>query len=162
MLTLMFILDDKGNALDTVIAFSLHETAHIITILAFGGKLNYVSFSMCEIDIKTEKEYFCTWQKIIVSLSGPFCNFLLAFLFGGDFATINLIIGSFQLLPVISLDGDCVLEAISVNEKIRKTLSFICCFIFALIGFYILILTKYNFSVLIISLYLICCTCTKQ
>lgn len=155
---LMFLLDNGYNALMSLVSISIHELSHIICILLFGGKLKLMQFSLLEMNIKADEDRLSTFQKFVVAVAGPVSNLILFAIFFGkykDFAMVNLVIACFQLLPINSLDGDKALEMVGISNKTRQRLSFILAFVFAFIGFYILIKTKYNFSVLIISLYLL-------
>lgn len=166
VLTLMFIFDVTGRSLQTILAYIAHELSHIGAIILFGGKIKSMDFSICEMNIKTEKELLSKFERIIVEASGAFANFFLAFIFietAQIFAYTNIIIASFQLLPVVSFDGENILELMGVSLRTRRILSFFVTFMVALLGFYVLLITKYNFSILILSLYLMftCFTCNK-
>ncbi len=85
-------------------------------------------------------------------------NFIVALVFyniNKDFAITNLAVGRFQILPISSLDGSNALEFLGVSKNTRFIISIITAFFFAFIGFMVLIYSKYNFSILAISVYLI-------
>ncbi len=158
----MFLFDETGNVLLSLSVIAIHEITHMIFILFFGGRINEFSMSLCEMNIKTEKEFLASFQKLLISISAPIANIFLAVIFWGsfrEFAQINAIIGVFQLLPIMSSDGDNVLEYLHVSIAVRKGMSFLVCFVVMTIGFALLIESKYNFSLLFISLYLIFTTC---
>ena len=158
VITLMVLFDNKGNSLMSLTAIFLHEFAHIFFIVIFGGKITNFSLCLCEMNIKTEKEFLSKLQNIIISLAGPLMNITLTLLFWNtyiNFAKINLVIGVFQILPIISLDGDAVLENLTVKKSSRKIISFILLFLLFFIGISLLFYSKYNFSLLCVSLYLI-------
>lgn len=165
ILTLMFILDKGHNALMSVTAIMLHELSHIAALLLLGGRIRAVSLSLCHVDINAYKDELSRGSRLLIALSGPGINLIIGFaLFNylKDFALVNLAIGFFQLLPITSLDGDSALEALFVPCKMRKIISLVFCFFTALLGFTVLLNSEYNFSVLIISMYLIFLTLKLQ
>lgn len=158
VVTLMFIFDSGYNALLSVTAMVLHEAAHILMLLLCGGRVAGITLSLCELNIAAEDDLLNARQKLLVALSGPFTNIFLGvglFQLCRAFALTNLIIGFFQLLPISTLDGDNALSALSVSPGKRKLVSLLLAFLFALLGFAVLLQTKYNFSILAISLYLL-------
>lgn len=162
VLCLMFLIDEQSFSLLSLSAFFLHEFTHIFFVVVFGGRVTEFSLSLGEMNIKTEREFLGKIQNIVVSLSAPLLNLLLAILFWEkyrSFAEINAVIGFFQLLPIISLDGDVALESLKVSLFIRKTISFVLIFAFAVLGFALLLYSKYNFTLLFVSFYLLFITC---
>lgn len=74
----------------------------------------------------------------------------------------NLILGFFNILPIESLDGGQILYIFLSNKMqndkaivFLEVISFIILLPLAVIGFYMLLKSKYNFSLLLISCYLI-------
>lgn len=154
----MFLLDDGYNALMSLVSISAHELAHIACLLAFGGSVKHMRFSLVEMNIKANEDRLNNLQKFTVAIAGPLVNIILFLISINEykkFAMVNLVIACFQLLPIESLDGDKALEMMGISSKVRQRLSLVLAFAFALIGFYLLLKTKYNFSVLAISLYLL-------
>lgn len=157
-ITLMFIFDTKLNAFMAAAAFVFHELSHMIFIKIFGGKINSLRFSLIELDIKTETSTFSNIQNFVVAVAGSMMNFVLALAFmqiNPDFSAVNMAVGCFQLLPISTLDGSNALAFLGVSQNVRFNISIVTSFIFAVLGFMVLIYSKYNFSILAISLYLI-------
>ncbi|MCH5354043.1 MAG: hypothetical protein J1E06_11360 [Acutalibacter sp.] len=106
-------------------------------------------------------------KNVLVSLAGPFVN-LLSFgviaLFDRQnhiFALASLALGIFHCLPIEPLDGGLALRAFLSSfletekaEKMTFFISLVLLFPLALLGFLILLRTRYNFSLLLMSLYL--------
>ena len=101
---------------------------------------------------------------VVISLSGPVTNLLVfgIFLFiNPDFAYINLFIGLFNILPASSLDGGQALYLILLSLTDANRASVVIDVITVIIsvplfaaGIYVLLQTRYNFSLLFIGLYL--------
>ncbi|MCH5298083.1 MAG: site-2 protease family protein [Ruminococcus sp.] len=75
---------------------------------------------------------------------------------------VNLFLGIFNMLPVLSLDGGQILHLLLSRkiedikaQKAVNILTFIFIFPLAVLGFILLFKTKYNFSLLAVCLYLI-------
>lgn len=104
-------------------AVLLHELAHLLAahslkvavreveLLPFGGQAKIEDFT----GLEPEKE-------TIIAITGPACSLILAAVFyflapylsiakAEFFITVNLLLGSFNLLPVLPLDGGRVLRA---------------------------------------------------
>ncbi len=157
-ITLMFLIDNGYNSFMSVICIIAHEGAHALVLFLCGGTIKELRLSLCEMNIVTDDKRLSKLHDFFISVSGPLANMLLFAVFftsNSKFASVNLIIACFQLLPIHSLDGERALQAIGVSSKIRLAISVVFCFVFAVIGFFLLLQTKYNFSVLIISLFLL-------
>jgi membrane-associated protease RseP (regulator of RpoE activity) len=78
-----------------------------------------------------------------------------------NFACINLILFTFNLLPIKRLDGGMALYfwlSQKINTDVcRKILNFLSCFFIGLIylwGIYVFVSSQYNLSVLIVAIFL--------
>lgn len=150
-----------------------HETGHIIPIAVFGSFPRTIKISLFEINISDDFRNKRTFsQNLIIIFFGPFANFIcfiifyLLYLFCNDMflsiAMVNLFLGLFNMLPVLSLDGGQILYLLLSrkfedikSQKAVNILTFIFIFPLALLGFILLFQTKYNFSLLAVCLYLI-------
>ena len=106
-------------------------------------------------------------QMAAVSLAGPGMNWLLAgalaLLGQGEsyFAGANLVLGVLHSLPIEPLDGGMALHSLlcarmkaSTAARVSAALSAACLLPLAVLGFAILLRTRYNFTLLAMSLYL--------
>lgn len=151
-----------------LLAVLLHETAHLLVMCLFHDPPQSVSLSAlgCHM-ILFEGKPMSYGKNVLVSLAGPFVN-LLSFgviaLFDRQnhiFALASLALGIFHCLPIEPLDGGLALRAFLSSfletekaEKMTFFISLVLLFPLALLGFLILLRTRYNFSLLLMSLYL--------
>ncbi len=157
LLCFLFIIDKNFNLLFSLLAILIHEISHLIMMYAFGEKTPKISFCAFELRLGMNTSYLPNHKRFFISLAGPLSNILMYITFfniNNDFANVNLIYGCFQLLPIYSLDGQNILSAVKLPPKILKIISIFFCFLLSSLGFYILMVSKYNFSILIISLLL--------
>ena len=156
-----------------LISVMIHETGHITAMCVFGFAPDKIKLSLFEISINDNSRHKRTfWQNLIIIFFGPFFNFIcfimfyLLYLKGNDefypFAIANLSVGLFNMLPVLSLDGGQLLYAIlgrffsdSISEKTVNVVTFIFLFPLFAFGFLLLLKSKYNFSLLIVCIYLV-------
>lgn len=168
------LLDHIGCILTTLLASFLHECGHLTAMFLLGGAPERITFGVFNIDIvdqnRTKRGYR---QDLIILLVGPAVNLILFVLLyavsylmpGVDLlfaASAHLLIGLFNLLPVESLDGGQILYALLCEkvspEKASKwveIVSFFALLPVAAAGFVVLLQSKYNFSLLLASCYLI-------
>lgn len=156
-----------------ILSSILHELSHIAALTIFGCLPKEVTLSFYGMKmIKSSDLSLSFSQEIIVYSAGCAVNFMIFALFAVinlffpneiylKISAVNMILGVFNLLPVFSLDGGKVLEfALKKHftqvksEKILNAVSF--CFIIPLyfFGFFTLIKTRSNFTLLICALYL--------
>lgn len=154
------------------ISVLIHETGHLIPLAIFGEFPRSIRISLFEINISDDFRNSRTlFQNLIIIFFGPFANFIcfifcyLLYLFCNEkflsFSMVNLLLGLFNMLPVLSLDGGQILYLIISRRfgdykalRAVNMLTFIFIFPLALLGFIILFETKYNFSLLAVCLYL--------
>ena len=113
-----------GMVEEILAAFSmvlLHEITHVLVALKIGYDVKKIELfpfgGMAEYKGLLEME---PWHEILIALSGPMLNLFLAGLFlfleMDLFVKYNLIIGVFNLLPALPLDGGRVLRGILVSK----------------------------------------------
>lgn len=106
-----------------LISILLHEIAHMIVGVCLGLKIKKIMFNplgMC-LEFIGYRENKKTIKKIIINLSGPLFNLIFAIIISYlnieyklkvDLFYTNLLLGIFNLLPIIPLDGGKVLKEI--------------------------------------------------
>ena len=179
-LCLTIICDKKGNMLFCLLASFLHEIGHLFIMKLEGVSLHSVSFKIGEVVIKADSSSLSYRDEILISSGGVFVNFILAVifyfiytlsgnLFCHSFFVSNAAIGVFNLLPIRFLDGGDILWLILQNFLTRKVTDVILTiltviFIVPVIvsGFIFILNSKYNYSLLLAALYLICTLVSKE
>lgn len=112
-------------------AIAVHEFGHILAILIIGERITDISVSPFGLSIKRSGR-LCSYKfELIVYLSGPITNILLAMIFSRvknniceAFAEQNLIFGVLNMLPIKSLDGGSALRSallMIISEKVAAT-----------------------------------------
>lgn len=103
----------------------IHELGHTLTAYFFGYHVEYIEiFPFGGVAKISESIGVDPWEEIIIAAAGPFTSFLLAligyhasamFSIQQEWITFyiiaNLVIGFFNLLPIIPLDGGRILRA---------------------------------------------------
>ncbi len=151
-----------------LLAAALHEGAHLALLFLFRAPPRSVVVSAlgCRMVLDPERRLSYR-QNAAVSLAGPAANLLsfgcMALLgFGSwDFSLASLILGLLHSLPIEPLDGGLALRALLSGRmdahtagKISFVLSILLLIPLAVLGFLVLLRTRYNVSLLAFSLYL--------
>lgn len=170
-----FILSLKApsNVLITILSSLIHESGHLVSMIAIGNKPSKVRFELTGINIIRNQDIrISNKAEILISLGGPvanaivfvFCCVCLCF-YNNDFiltvACINLILMVFNLLPVKRLDGGNALYYlliqkfdISFSSKILQISSVFFISLIFIWGIYVFVASKYNISIIIIAIFL--------
>lgn len=173
-LTLLLVCDPTGMAICAVTASVCHELGHIVAMKAFGTQITQIRLSVFDIGITDiAKCQRGITAEIIITLSGVFVNivlFLVAFMVYNSFkfyifryfALANLTLGLFNALPVESLDGGNALQLILQRHFSNKTVyiitlsvSLLCVIPLGYLSCKALFNSRYNFTLLFATLYLI-------
>ena len=157
-----------GGGAFLLLAVFLHEAAHIAAMYLCHSAPRSVELSAlgCRIVLDPQKQLEYR-QNMLVSLAGPWMN-LLCFLAmvllgkgGGLFSSASLTLGLLHSLPIEPLDGGLALRAFLCGRmepekaaRISWVLSLVLLFPLAVLGFLVLLHTRYNFSLLGLSVYL--------
>lgn len=166
-----FVMDIIDEMVVCMFAALIHEIGHMIPLIAFSGKLpRTIAITPFGINIISNGEFNTnTFEKIIISLSGPVVNiltFTVVFLINdkkmNTFAVQNLILGVFNLLPILPLDGGCILSELlylkfdlEKADMIVEIVSFVFILPLFYIGFIMILNNPYNYFMLFISFYLV-------
>lgn len=130
--TCTLILDNSGVCAVALFCCLVHETAHIICMLAFGEKPSLVELSFYGIKLE-RKPMSSRRSDIPVYAAGPAANLLMSAALSvvsrenediKNAAVISLVIGLFNLLPCRPLDGGNILFEflcrMTTEEKAEK------------------------------------------
>lgn len=172
-ITLILACDTTGAALCGLLACICHEAGHLVAMRYFHTRITEIHISVFEVGIvDISQKYRGIIAEMTITLSGIFVNFLLFFLslivynrcrfyIFGYFATANLTLGLFNLLPVETLDGGNALKMILQRNFSEKTVYIVTLIISLVIiiplgyGSYTALMhSRYNFTMLFATLYL--------
>lgn len=183
IVVLIFLLTRQLEIYCVIMLFAiLHEMGHLVTGVLLGFKprkieLLPVGVSACfymnlkNYNEKLECGNMVALKKIIISISGPITNFVIALVCGFFEISIlnistefivfsNLLIGFFNLIPIYPLDGGRIIKSILHIKQGLKN-SYQCTYIlsnitiiFLTIVSSIAILYLKNISILLILIYL--------
>ena len=157
-----------GGGIACFLAVCLHEFAHLALLWVFGAFPPQIVISAlgCRAVLKGEQT-LSDLCHMAVSLAGPGANwlsFLAAFCLGSGgslFAGASLALAITHSLPVEPLDGGLALRYLLRSrlgadkaEGVCRVLSALFLFPLAVLGFFVLLHTRYNYSLLALSLYL--------
>ncbi len=174
VMTVVIILDTSMTVLVCFLAALLHECGHLIALGYSHSFPDEIRLSLFDIAIVDRKKFTRNiTSELVITLAGVTVNLGLALLSFGlyqwtalsffqTFLTANLCLGVFNALPVSTLDGGQALSLLLskhfsplVSERIVDGISFAVLIPTACVGFWILLVSKYNFSLLLAALYLL-------
>lgn len=173
LITFMITLNAPANVLIAIFSSLLHEMGHLLAMSTVGNKPQCVRLEITGMNIKRAQSIkISTKNELLIALGGPFanavifiiCGFIICF-YQSEFimtvACINLILMLFNLLPVKRLDGGMALYFLLARRfdaefcsKILKITSIIFITAIYIWGIYVFIANGYNFSVIIIAIFL--------
>lgn len=146
---------------------AIHETAHIVTAKMCNVKIDGVEILPFGITMRIDKSCITdTWNEIKIGLAGPVSNFLIAYFvygfYGGIYKeyimTASLVMGIFNLIPALPLDGGRIVRALLVKKlghiraaTVAIAITNVLAFFIIISGLYMLYITGFNFSFLLIG-----------
>lgn len=171
----LFIIGYLNRTLEIIsisyISVLLHEIAHLIAAILIGLLPSHIILFPFGVNLKLKNSLvYSLADEILLYLSGPFVNILLALLsipfisysrYWSVFYYNNIGLFIFNLLPILPMDGGVIIKKIlsqkigSRNaEKILKVISTL--LIICLICFegYLIVKNKFNFSALVAAVFL--------
>ncbi len=108
-------LDDGSGALLWIIPMAaIHELGHISAAACFGGRIKALKLNLTGAELHFVYPHGCSYHaECLIALMGPVCNLLLSVLLiwlkQYIPAMVGLCLGSFNLLPIVPLDGSRIL-----------------------------------------------------
>lgn len=170
-----FILSFRtpSNVLIAIFSSVFHEAWHLAAMVAVGNPPECVRLELTGMNIKRMQSVKISLKnELLIALCGPaanafifiICIIVLCF-YEHEFilttACINLILMVFNLLPVKRLDGGMALYFLlsqkfdaDLCSRILKITSIFFIAVMYLWGIYVFVASKYNFSVLMIAVFL--------
>ena len=147
----------------------LHEIGHILAILYYNLKIEYLSFMGFGAKISTNYEECEDKQKIVINLAGPLVNMIMAvicsifprWLYIVYFLKVNIYICLFNILPINPLDGSKILEVIldktlgyNKSRRIIRKISKVSAIIFIIWGIIQIMRKVWNINIIFIGIYI--------
>ena len=166
----------NGHIYELIISYSimfLHECAHLAAAVCIGLKVSHIAFYPFGVNLKLKNKMVDgIADEIILYAAGPSANAIMAclyILFGehGEyyaefFYKSNIMLFVVNILPVLPLDGGCILKKIltyyigeKTAYKILRNTGIISALLFILLGGYIIYITGYNYSILLLSVFML-------
>ncbi len=133
-----------------LLAVALHEGAHILMMKKMGAAPREMQVSGMGLRLVLPERAPTGWRGALVSLAGPLSNLLA---YGLGLGPANLGLGLLHLLPIEPLDGGLALRHLA-GARASRIASAVCLLPLATLGFWVLLRTRYNFSLLFLSMYL--------
>ncbi len=154
------------NGLFLILCILLHEAGHLAMMFRFGREPQRIVVSGLGLRIQLPCQKSLSYREnILISLAGPAVNLvlgLLCFLAGKtEWAFASTALGAVHLLPIEPLDGGLALRAFlsekfgtEKGRKITLVASFSLLLPMLVLGFMMLLQSRNNFSLLVLSIYL--------
>ncbi len=181
LFTLSVIISPKGSMISLCIFSTIfHELGHLLMIYRISGKPKSISVNLSDIAIQSNTSRINKNQELLIDIAGPAVNFalssvsiilyvLLDFFFLKDFCLCSLFLGMFNMVPLKSLDGGNIFHnlltrrySLKAADRILNIISIILIIPFFTVGFSVLFFSKYNYSLLLIAIYLILLLINKE
>ena len=173
VLAILLCFDFRDEIRLALLFSTLHELGHLTAIIVTRQRPKQIAFGLFGMTIVKRSDMSCKYSaEIFTALAGPLVNVLFSSVFYCAFKSsgkpvfmtafaVNFLIAAFNLMPVFSLDGGRALECTlkmrfeaQKAEKILKAVSFVFVVIIDFIGAFVLIKSGYNFTLLLIAVYL--------
>lgn len=180
-ITGVIMIDGSNELLLGVLAAIFHELGHIFAMILNKDRPSEIKFGLFDIAIIDSNRNNRNFSgDLFILFFGPATNYILALVFYIMFkityidifilfSTQNFLLGVLNSLPIESLDGGQILYIFLTRfvyeeraQIVLELISFLFLLPLACAGFYILLQSKYNFSLLLVSLYLIVLLFTKK
>ena len=166
---------NKKIFISSIFSTSIHEFGHIFASFCCGQNIQKIKINAFNFEIiKLTEQYSKNFNNILISAFGPIFNLITAILFYIFYLNLTnrsdlleiLVISNFLLfllnmLPIKNLDGGEILYYFLIKKLdtetaigIVETVSIVFLVPITIIGLVILLRDKYNFSLLVLCIYL--------
>lgn len=171
VITIFLLTDKTGLGVISLISCCIHESGHLLSFYIAKIKPRLLTFDLTGIKLEQPTQQLPFFIEIFILISGSFANYLTAFILSSfSFSTnlnlaiimINIIIGSFNLLPIKGFDGGKIVFAV-LSSISSDTFAFVVCSILDKITtvllvslcFFSIFAYELNLSYIIVTLLLI-------
>ncbi len=163
----LLLYEPKGTAAGCLAASLLHECGHLAVMLSRRTLPRRIAVGIFGMRIEKGEELHLSFSdEFLIAAGGPAVNLLcgaLCWYFDRYTAVaVHLVIGALNMLPIYPLDGgvmlQCVLYRLLPRERadtVLRILSLCVVFPLGVVGFFVLIRSGYNLSLLAVDAYLI-------
>ena len=174
------IYDKQKLFLCSILSAFWHELGHISAMYLLGIGIDKISLRAFGVDMVIKEKHLSKLKQAFISLSGAFFN-VIAIIFLSLLAKnydckilnhlimCNLVLAVFNLLPIPILDGGqtaYILISVMTNDTLARRIvdiiSYIILLLLLSIGILLVMNCKYNFSLLLASIYLLLIMFTKE
>ena len=162
-MTAVLLLDREGHVAACLLAAALHELGHVLMTLVFRVPVKRIRVRLFDVLIEADDAPTLA-ADVWITLGGVLMNFFcfaVLYPLAPAWAMPHLMLGVFNLLPVLSLDGGHLLTILLqrrfspvVCRNVLRILTFVFLLPLFTAGLYLLLNSGYNYSLLAISLYL--------
>ena len=166
MVLFVTVLDATGTAAQCLLASVIHELGHLTALFLCRSTPSAMVINVFGVRIEKQADSHLTYgQDVWISLAGPAINLISAFVLyllagWGTAASIHLVLGLFNLLPLEPLDGGQALCGILryrlSEERARRIVlrtSAITLFPMMAVSVLLLFYSGYNFTFLAVTAY---------
>lgn len=172
IITVMLAVDRTGLVIPSMFAVFMHELGHLFAMWVLESSPKQIRLIPASVQVVRKADSFRRSGESAVALSGPAVNIILFVSlyinyvsFKNEtslcYALLNLVIGLFNLIPVMGLDGGTVLFNILCKRKsvekavfIMRAITVVTAITVVSAGVILALRHKFNISVFIIGVYL--------
>lgn len=172
VLAVVLTLDGGAHVLSAFLAVTVHEAGHILAAKLCGMQIKSVTFGALGIHMAGETASVSAFRRAVVSLAGPLANllgFLLLLPLPRAYPAVQLTLFAFHVLPAVPLDGGTALYCLLCGtfgertaERTVTVLSVLLALTLGTLGFSVLLSTGYNFTLLVLAVYILFYLILKQ
>lgn len=154
------------------ISMLIHETAHLIAAKSIGLCVSHISLYPFGVNLKLKNKLLANIaDEMILYLSGPIMNLIIAFIAvilrnkissAGYLYYINILLFVVNMLPVVPLDGGCIMKGVISARigtiranKVMKGIAAVITAMLIFAGIYAVHITGYNYSILLFAVFIL-------